>query len=207
MLPLYKRRKASSSLLSTAERQTRAYVKRPLICALTRRQNICRTTATPSFPRSGSWSHLHFPSLHLHLSCPSLENQNPAFDPRSQSGFLSFPPFSLGPWTWRKVHMVKSILQKLNIFWELCWITVGILRGPAFRRRCRQIFSSFFWPERDTSTWATMGNHFPSCFDTWVGVIALFIIWNSFFVMNPSLSLSRACKGWDITIDCEFACR
>ena len=55
-------------------------------------------------------------------------------------------------------------------------------------------------------TWATMGNHFPSCFDTWVGVIALFIIWNSFFVMNPSLSLSRACKGWDITIDCEFAC-
>ena len=33
VLPSYKRRKASSSLLSTAERQSRAYVKRPLICA------------------------------------------------------------------------------------------------------------------------------------------------------------------------------
>ena len=47
--------------------------------------------------------------------------------------------------------MVKSNLQKCkttNIFWDLCWITVGTPRGPAFRRRCRQIFSSFFWPER-----------------------------------------------------------
>ena len=47
--------------------------------------------------------------------------------------------------------MVKSNLQKCktkNIFWKLCWVTVGTPRGPAFRLRCRQIFSSFFWPER-----------------------------------------------------------
>ena len=136
---------------------------------LTRSQSICRT-ATPSSLRSGSWWCFLVSDLHSAQDSPfSLLH----------SDFLSFHPFSLDPWTCKvkiersgvKIYCVGSPLKLFKVQFSVT-VVVKPCHHP-FHLTDRKSFLFLF---------------------TWVGVIALFIIWNSFFVMNPSLSLSNACK-------------
>ena len=145
---------------------------------LTRSGNICRT-ATPSFLRSGSWW------------CCLVEHQHFPFS-LLHSHFLSFHPSSLDPW------ICKVRIERPGVNWHCVGSPLKLFKVEfsvtVFVKPCHHSFHLTI--DRTKS--------FLFLF-TWVGVIALFIIWNSFFVMNPSLSLSRACKVWPITMDWEFA--
>ena len=167
-------RKASSSLLSTAE-----HMSSDPWSALTRSQKICGP-ATPSFPQSESWWCFLVWELHSPQDFP--------FSPL-HSDFPSVPPFSSDPWICKVImgrkdtywHCVGSPLKLFKVEFP---VTVVVKpRHHSFHLTDRKSFLFLF---------------------TWVGVIVLFIIWNSFLVMNPSLSLSSACKARHITMNCEL---
>ena len=82
----------------------------------------------------------------------------------------------------RKIHFVNCRLGHILL------ANCKSLRDVALRMNNRN--------KKELLKLMTYGKSLQQITFTWVGVIALFIIMNSFFVMNPSLSLSSACKTW-----------
>ena len=174
LLPPYQMRKASSSLLSTAE-----HMSSDPWSALTRSQKICGP-ATPSFPQSESWWCFLVWELHSPQDFP--------FSPL-HSDFPSVPPFSSDPW------ICKVIMGRKDTYWHCVGSPLKLFKVEfpvtVVVKPCHHSFH--------------LNDRKPFLFlFTWVGVIVLFIIWNSFLVMNPSLSLSSACKARHITMNCEL---